>query len=80
MVDGRDDGHKGRTSTKYAAKKAATQRIALARAAEQKAARRRNVMVAGGSTLAVVVVISLIVGIGLATKKSTGSGNPVNAA
>jgi Domain of unknown function (DUF929) len=80
MVDGRDDGHKGRTSTKYAAKKAATERIALARAAEQKAARRRNVMVAGGSTLAVVVVIGLIVGIGLATKKSTGSGNPVNAA
>jgi hypothetical protein len=80
MVDGRDDGHKGRTSTKYAAKKAATERIALARAAEQKAARRRNIMVAGGSTLAVVIVIGLIVGIGLATKKSTGAGNPVNAA
>jgi len=80
MVDGRDDGHKGRTSTKYAAKKAATERIALARAAEQKASRRRNVMVAGGSTLAVVIVIGLIVGIGLATKKSAGPGNPVVAA
>jgi len=80
MVDGRDDGHKGRTSTKYAAKKAATERIALARAAEQKAARRRNIMVAGGSTLAVIVVIGLIVGIGLSTKKATGAGNPVNAA
>jgi hypothetical protein len=71
MVDGRDDGHKGRTSTKYAAKKAATERIALARASEQKAARRRSIMMAGGITLAVVVVIGVIVAVGLSQKKST---------
>ena len=79
MVDGRDDGHKGRTSTKYAAKKAATERIALARAAEQKAARRRSIMMAGGITLAVVVVIGIIVGVGLSQKKSTGGGHAVCA-
>jgi hypothetical protein len=80
MVDGRDDGHKGRTSTKYAAKKAATERIALARAVEQKAARRRSIMMAGGITLAVVVVIGVIVGVGLSQKKSTGAGHAVVSA
>lgn len=80
MVDGRDDGHKGRTSTKYAAKKAATERIALARAAEVKAARRRNIMVAGGSILAVVVVVLLIIFVVPKHNGSTGIANPVNAA
>jgi hypothetical protein len=72
----------GRTSTKFAAKKAATERIAAARAAQAKANRRRNLMVAGGSTLAVVLVVGVIVAVGLSTKKKTpsGGGNPVVAA
>jgi Domain of unknown function (DUF929) len=67
--DNRQD-RQGRTSTKFAAKKAASERIAAARAAQAKAARRRNVMIAGGSTLAVVLVVGLIVVVGLSTKKT----------
>ena len=80
MADGHDETRqKDRTSPKFAAKRAATERIAAARAAEARAARRRNVMVAGGSILAVVIVIGAIVAYGLSHKKKTvaGSGNPV---
>ena len=69
MADDTRHDRQGRTSTKFAAKKAATERIAAARAAQAKAHRRRNVMVAGGSTLAVVLVVGLIVVVGLSTKK-----------
>jgi hypothetical protein len=68
--DNRHDSRQGRASTKFAAKRAATERIAAARAAQAKANRRRNVMVAGGSTLAVVLVVGLIVVVGLSTKKT----------
>jgi hypothetical protein len=77
MADGRDD--KGRTSTKYAAKKAATERIAAQRAAQQHADRKRNLLMAGGGVLAVVVVIGGIVFAGLHTKKGTGSSDVVPA-
>jgi hypothetical protein len=77
MADGRDD--KGRTSTKYAAKKAATERIAAQRAAQQRADRKRNLLMAGGGVLAVIVVIGGIVIAGLHTKKSTGSSDVVPA-
>lgn len=69
MADDNRHDRQGRASTKFAAKKAATERIAAARAAQAKANRRRNVMVAGGSTLAVVLVVGLIVAVGLSTKK-----------
>ena len=69
MADDSRHDRQGRTSTKFAAKKAATERIAAARAAQAKANRRRNVMVAGGSTLAVVLVVGLIVVVGLSSKK-----------
>jgi len=71
MADGRDD--KGRTSTKYAAKKAATERIAAQRAAQQRADRKRNLLWAGGGVLLVIVVIGAIVLAGLHTKKSAGA-------
>jgi Domain of unknown function (DUF929) len=77
MADGRDD--KGRTSTKYAAKKAATERIAAQRAAQQRADRKRNLLMAGGGVLAVVVVIGGIVFAGLSTKKGTGSSTVIPA-
>jgi len=77
MADGRDD--KGRTSTKYAAKKAATERIAAQRAAQQRSDRKRNLLMAGGGVLAVVVVIGGIVFAGLSTKKGTGSSAVVPA-
>ena len=77
MADGRDD--KGRTSTKYAAKKAASERIAAQRAAQQRAERKRNLLMAGGGVLAVVVVIGGIVFAGLSTKKSSGSSDVVPA-
>ncbi len=77
MADGRDD--KGRTSTKYAAKKAASERIAAQRAAQQRAERKRNLLMAGGGVLAVVVVIGGIVFAGLSTKKGTGSSDVVPA-
>lgn len=82
MADDRHDSRQGRASTKFTAKKAATERIAAARAAQAKANRRRNIMVAGGSTLAVVLVVGVIVAVGLSTKKKTssGGGNPVVAA
>jgi Domain of unknown function (DUF929) len=73
------DDKQARTSTKYAAKKAATERIAAARAAQAKAARRRNIMVAGGSALAVVLVIGLIVAFGLSTKKKITANAVVSA-
>jgi hypothetical protein len=71
MADGRDD--KGRTSTKYAAKKAATERIAAQRAAQQRADRKRNLLWAGGGVLLVIVVIGGIVLAGLSSKKSSSS-------
>ncbi|MDQ1484615.1 MAG: hypothetical protein QOJ62_308 [Actinomycetota bacterium] len=77
MAEGRDGRQKGRTSTKYVAKKAATERIAIARAAEVRAVRRRNIMVAGGATLAVLAVVVTIVGLGLSQKKSAAKANPV---
>jgi hypothetical protein len=77
MADGRDD--KGRTSTKYAAKKAATERIAAQRAAQQRADRKRNLLMAGGGVLAVIVVIGGIVFAGLHTKKGTGSSDVLPA-
>jgi Domain of unknown function (DUF929) len=77
MADGRDD--KGRTSTKYAAKKAATERIAAQRAAQQRADRKRNLLMAGGGVLAVIVVIGGIVFAGLHTKKGTGSSDVIPA-
>lgn len=70
MADDNRQDRQGRTSTKFAAKKAATERIAAARAVQAKAARRRNVMIAGGSTLAVVLVVGLIVVVGLSSKKT----------
>ncbi len=83
-ANGRDEVRpKDRTSNKYAAKKAATERLAAQRAAQQKSERRRNVLVAGGSTLGVIIVVVVIVVVGLVTKKSstsTGSGNPVVSA
>jgi len=80
MADGRDDsGQKGRTSTKYAAKKAATERIAAQRAAQQRADRKRNLLMAGGGVLAVIVVIGGIVFAGLSTKKSSGASDVVPA-
>lgn len=75
MADGRDD--KVRTSTKYAAKKAATERIAAQRAAQQHADRKRNLLMAGGGVLAVVVVIGGIVFAGLSSKKSSSTAHPV---
>lgn len=75
MADGRDD--KGRTSTKYAAKKAATERIAAQRAAQQRAERKRNLLMAGGGVLAVIVVIGGIVFAGLSSKKSSSTVHPV---
>lgn len=72
MADGRDD--KGRTSAKYVAKKAASERIATQRAAQQRADRRRNLLMAGGGVLAVVLVIGGIVFAGLSSKKSSSSG------
>jgi hypothetical protein len=75
MADGRDD--KGRTSTKYAAKKAATERIAAQRAAQQRSDRKRNLLMAGGGVLAVVLVIGGIVFAGISSKKSTSSVHPV---
>ena len=77
MADGRDD--KGRTSTKYAAKKAATERIAAQRAAQQRSDRKRNLLMAGGGVLAVVLVIGGIVFAGISTKKCTGSSDVVPA-
>jgi hypothetical protein len=77
MADGRDD--KGRTSTKYAAKKAATERIAAQRAAQQRADRKRNLLMAGGGVLVVIVVIGGIVFAGLHTKKSAGASGVVPA-
>ncbi|HEY5199309.1 MAG TPA: DUF929 family protein [Acidothermaceae bacterium] len=77
MADGRDD--KGRTSTKYAAKKAATERIAAQRAAQQRADRKRNLLMAGGGVLAVIVVIVGIVFAGLHTKKSAGASDVLPA-
>lgn len=77
MADGRDD--KGRTSTKYAAKKAATERIAAQRAAQQRSDRKRNLLMAGGGVLAVILVIGGIVFAGLSTKKGTGSSDVVPA-
>jgi hypothetical protein len=79
MADGRDDFGKGRTSTKYAAKKAATERIAAQRAAQQRADRKRNLLMAGGGVLAVVVVIGGIVLAGLHTKKGAGSSDVLPA-
>ncbi len=80
-ANGRDEvRQKDRASNKYAAKKAATERLAAQRAAQQKAERRRNVLVAGGTTLGVIVVVVVIVVVGLVTKKNSpgsGSGNPV---
>jgi Domain of unknown function (DUF929) len=80
MADGRDD--KGRTSTKYAAKKAATERIAAQRAAQQRADRKRNLLWAGGGVILVIVVIGGIVLAGLHTKKSAGASDvlPASAA
>ncbi|HEY5457149.1 MAG TPA: DUF929 family protein [Acidothermaceae bacterium] len=75
MADGRDD--KGRTSTKYAAKKAATERIAAQRAAQQRADRKRNLLYAGGGVVLVIVVIGGIVLAGLSSKKSTSTVHPV---
>jgi thiol-disulfide isomerase/thioredoxin len=69
-----------KSSNKYAAKKAATERIAVQRAAQQRAERRRNIMVVGGASVAVLVVIGIIVAIGVSSKKSTSSGNAVVAA
>lgn len=81
MADGRDDsGHKGRTSTKYAAKKAATERIAAQRAAQQRAARKRNLLMAGGGVLAVILVVGGIVLVGVTSKKSPSTIHPVVAA
>lgn len=79
MADDRHDSRQGRTSTKFTAKKAATERIAAARAAQAKANRRRNVMVAGGATVAVVLVVVLIVVVGLSTKKKSGTNAVVAA-
>jgi Domain of unknown function (DUF929) len=78
MADGRDD--KGRTSTKYAAKKAATERIAAQRAAQQRSDRKRNLLMAGGGVLAVLVVIAGIVFAGLSSKKSTSAVHAVDPA
>jgi hypothetical protein len=75
MADGRAD--KGRTSTKYTAKKAATERIAAQRAAQQRSERKRNLLMAGGGVLAVIVVIGGIVFAGLSSKKSSSAIHPV---
>jgi hypothetical protein len=77
MADGRDD--KGRTSTKYAAKKAATERIAAQRAAQQRSDRKRNLLYAGGGVILVILVIGGIVFAGLHTKKSAGASDVVPA-
>ncbi|HEY5199307.1 MAG TPA: DUF929 family protein [Acidothermaceae bacterium] len=78
MADGRDD--KGRTSPKYGAKKAATERIAAQRAAQQRTDRKHNLLMAGGGVLAVVLVIGGIVFAGLSSKKSSTTIHPVVAA
>jgi hypothetical protein len=79
MADGRDD--KGRTSAKYTAKKAATERIAAQRAVQQRSDRKRNLLMAGGGVLAVVLVIGGIVLAGVSSKKSSSSSvHPVVAA
>jgi hypothetical protein len=75
MADGRDE--KSRTSTKYAAKKAATERIAAQRAAQRRSDRKRNLLMAGGGVLAVALVIGGIVFAGLSSKKSTSAIHPV---
>jgi hypothetical protein len=75
MADRHDD--KGRTSTKYAAKKAATERIAAQRAAQQRSDRKRNLLMAGGGVLAVVLVIGGIVFAGLSSKKSSSTVHAV---
>lgn len=79
-ANGRDEvRQKDRASNKYAAKKAATERLAAQRAAQQKAERRRNVLVAGGSTLGVIIVVVVIVVVGLVTKKNSPSSGSANA-
>lgn len=75
MADGRDE--KGRTSPKYTAKKAATERIAAQRAAQQRSDRKRNLLMAGGGVLLVIVVIGGIVLAGLSSKKSPTAVHPV---
>lgn len=80
MADGSDDiRHRERTSTKYAAKKAAQDRIATARAIELKAARRRQIMVVLAAVVAIVVVVGGMVALGMHTKdkKKAAAAAPI---
>ncbi|ABK53839.1 hypothetical protein Acel_2067 [Acidothermus cellulolyticus 11B] len=70
-----------RVSAKYAAKRAATERIAAQRAAQARKERRRNIMVVGGSVLAVLAVVAAVIIVGVVTKSSHGAkANPVTPA
>jgi hypothetical protein len=69
VADGSDDiRHKERTSTKYAAKKAAQERVAAARAIEQRAARRRQILTVTAAVVAIVVVVGGMVAWGMSSK------------
>jgi hypothetical protein len=59
--------NKDRASSKYTAKKAAKDRIAIQRAAKQKADRRRNVLVTGGTVAVILIVVGVIVIVGIVT-------------
>jgi thiol-disulfide isomerase/thioredoxin len=51
----------------------AREKIAAQRAAERKAQVRRQTLMAGGSVLAVLAVVAVLIGVKLATSKSSGS-------
>lgn len=70
-----------RVSTKYAAKRAASERIAAQRAAAARRERRRNILVVSASVAAVLVVVAALVTVGVLSKKSGGAkANPVDPA
>jgi hypothetical protein len=80
VADGREDTRsKDRTSTKYASKKAATERIAAARDAELRAVRRRKLLITGTAVVAVLAVVVTLVMVGIAQQhaKTKAKAAPV---
>ncbi len=82
MADRRDDVRsKDRTSTKYAAKKAASQRIAEQRAAQLRQERKRRLMMVGSAVVVVLAVVAALIVVGMSSKKkSTGTANNASPA